>query len=65
MVALAARTRDATNGHAIRALKTAAAGTVEEKIVACGLTAAVGDIAIDKEVVAWTQPDKGVFIAPR
>ena len=56
---------DATNGHAIRALKTGASGNVEEKIVACGLTAAIGDIAIDKNVVAWTQPDKGVFIAPR
>ena len=58
-------TPDATNGHAIRALKTGASGTVEEKIVACGLTAAIGDIAIDKTVVVWTQPDKGVFLAPR
>jgi hypothetical protein len=57
-------TPDAVNGHALRALKTAN-GTVEEKIVACGRTAAIGDVAIDKDVVAWTQPDKGVFLAPR
>lgn len=55
---------DATHGHAIRALKSTG-GTIEEKIVACGRTAAIGDIAVDKDVVAWTQPDKGVFIAPR
>lgn len=55
---------DATQGHAIRALK-AVNGTVEEKIVACGRTAGIGDIALDKDIVAWTQPDKGVFMAPR
>jgi hypothetical protein len=57
-------TPDAVNGHALRALKTAN-GSVEEKIVACGRTAAIGDVAVDKDVVAWTQPDKGVFLAPR
>jgi hypothetical protein len=57
-------TPDATSGHAIRALK-AANGTVEEKIVACGRTAAIGDLAVDNLVVAWTQPDKGVFITLR
>jgi hypothetical protein len=55
---------DATQGHAIRALKSAN-GAVEEKVVACGRTAAIGDIAVDKDVVVWTQPDKGVFMAPR
>jgi hypothetical protein len=57
-------TPDATHGHAIRAL-AAANGTVEEKIIACGRTASIGDLVVDKAVVAWTQPDKGVFITPR
>jgi hypothetical protein len=57
-------TPDATHGHAIRALR-AANGTVEEKVVACGRTAGIGDLAVDEDVVAWTQPDKGVFVAPR
>lgn len=54
---------DATMGHALRALKASATG-VDEKVVACGRSA-IGGVAVDKDIVVWTEPGKGVFTAPR
>lgn len=54
---------DATMGHAIRALKAAGTG-VEEKIVACG-RGAIGEVAVDEDMVVWSEAGKGVFAAPR
>ena len=54
---------DAKMSHAVRAIKTTGTA-VEERIVACGRTL-IGEIAVDKENVVWTEPGKGVFMAPR
>lgn len=54
---------DAAMKHALRALKPGANG-VEERIVACGRSA-IGEVAVDKDSVVWTEPGKGVFMAPR
>lgn len=54
---------DPKMGYTIRAVKATSAG-VEERVVACGRSA-IGEIAVDKDSVVWTEPGKGAFAAPR
>jgi hypothetical protein len=61
---VASSAADAKTGYTIRAIKPNGGGAVEERIVACGRTA-IGEIAVDKESIVWTESGKGVFLAPR
>jgi hypothetical protein len=54
---------DAKVKHVIRAIKPNTGGA-DEKLVACG-RGLVTDLAVDSEVVVWTEHDAGVFIAAR